>query len=168
MTPSRRGIFAALLAASAVKRAVADDDIAVPGKRSMLLRNDRPEDIEPIEGMPVKSTITAPEDQSKLTVGSAATVRGFAWAGEEAIEHVEVSPDGGRLWRSAQLSEPKLHFAWRLWQVDWRPAAPGYYTILSRATDSAGRVQPVVTPWNPSGYLWNAIDRIGVTVEKKS
>jgi hypothetical protein len=23
-----------------------------------------------------------------------------------------------------------------------------------------------VPPWNPSGYLWNGIDRVGVTVEK--
>lgn len=118
--------------------------------------------------MPVKSSITAPVDQSKLALGAAATVRGFAWAGEQAIERVEVSTDGGSTWRSAKLSEPKLRFAWRLWQLDWKPAEPGYYTILSRATDSAGRAQPVVTPWNPSGYLWNAIDRVGVTVEKKS
>lgn len=125
-------------------------------------------DLEPITGMPVKSTITAPEDQSKLALGAAATARGFAWAGEQAIERVEVSTDGGSTWRSAKLSEPKLRFAWRLWQLDWKPAEPGYYTILSRATDSAGRVQPVVAPWNPSGYLWNAIDRVGVIVEKKS
>ena len=46
------------------------------------------------------------------------------------------------------------------------PPEPGYYTILSRATDSAGRVQPFVPAWNPSGYLWNGIDRVGVTVEK--
>ena len=36
---------------------------------------------------------------------------------------------------------------------------------MSRATDSAGRVQPIVAPWNPSGYLFNAIDRAGVIVE---
>jgi DMSO/TMAO reductase YedYZ molybdopterin-dependent catalytic subunit len=125
-------------------------------------------DLEPIEGMPVKSTITAPEDQSKLALGTPATARGFAWAGEQAIERVEVSTDGGSTWQSARLSEPKLRFAWRLWQLEWKPTEPGYYTILSRATDSAGRVQPVVAPWNPSGYLWNAIDRVGVTVEKKS
>ncbi len=31
-----------------------------------------------------------------------------------------------------------------------------------------GRVQPFVPAWNPSGYLWNGIDRIGVTVEAKA
>lgn len=124
----------------------------------------RPAELEVIEGMPVKSSITAPEDQAKIPAGPA-TIRGIAWAGEHAIERVEVSTDGGSLWRDARLSQPKLDFAWRLWQIDWRPESPGYYNILSRATDTAGRVQPFVPAWNPSGYLWNGVDRIGVTVE---
>ena len=124
----------------------------------------KPAELEVIEGMPVKSSITAPEDGAKIAPGPVA-IRGFAWAGEQAIERVEVSTDGGSRWRDAELSSPKLPFAWRLWKLEWRPPAPGYYTILSRATDSAGRVQPFVAAWNPSGYLWNAVDRVGVTVE---
>jgi hypothetical protein len=96
----------------------------------------------------------------------AVTIRGFAWAGEESIDRVDVSTDGGSKWHAAELTGPKLPFAWRLWKLEWRPTEPGYYTILSRATDSAGRVQPIVSAWNPSGYLWNAIDRVGVLVEK--
>jgi sulfite oxidase len=125
----------------------------------------KPAELEVIEGMPVKSSITAPEDQSKLPLGSVA-IRGFAWAGEQAIDRVEVSTDGGSRWQAAELTGQKLPFAWRLWKLDWKPAEPGYYTILSRATDTAGRVQPIVSAWNPSGYLWNAIDRVGVLVEK--
>jgi DMSO/TMAO reductase YedYZ molybdopterin-dependent catalytic subunit len=125
----------------------------------------KPAELEVIEGMPVKSCITSPEDQSKLPPGPV-TIRGFAWAGEHAIDRVEVSTDGGSRWRDAQLSSPKLPFTWRLFHLEWRPADRGYYTILSRATDSAGRVQPIVSAWNPSGYLWNAIDRIGVTLEE--
>jgi len=124
----------------------------------------KPAELEVIEGMPVKSSLVSPEDQAKVPLG-AITIRGFAWAGEEAIERVEVSTDGGSHWHDAQLSTQKLHYAWRLFHLDWKPTAPGYYTIMSRATDSAGRVQPIVSPWNPSGYLWNAIDRVGITVE---
>lgn len=124
----------------------------------------KPAELEVIEGMPVKSTITAPEDQSKLPMGSIA-IRGFAWAGEHAIERVDVSTDGGSRWQTAELTGAKLPFAWRLWRLDWKPSTPGYYTILSRATDTAGRVQPIVSAWNPSGYLWNAIDRVGVLME---
>jgi Mo-co oxidoreductase dimerisation domain len=124
----------------------------------------RPAELEMIEGMPVKSTITAPEDQARVAPG-AVTVRGFAWAGEQAIERVDVSTDGGSRWQAAELTGPKVPFAWRLFKLEWKAAEPGYYTVLSRATDTAGRVQPVVAAWNPSGYLWNAIDRIGVLVE---
>jgi DMSO/TMAO reductase YedYZ molybdopterin-dependent catalytic subunit len=125
----------------------------------------KPAELEVIQGMPVKSSITAPEDQSKAALGPV-VIRGFAWAGENAIERVEVSTDGGSRWREAELSNPKLPYAWRLFHLDWKPEDPGYYTIMSRATDSAGRVQPIAASWNPSGYLWNSIDRVGVMVER--
>jgi len=127
----------------------------------------RPAEQEAIEGMLVKSCITAPEEQAKVALGPV-EIRGLAWAGENAIERVEVSTDGGSRWREAQLSSQKLPFAWRLWSLEWRPGDPGYYTLMSRATDTAGRVQPIVSPWNPSGYLWNAIDRVGIVVEKSA
>ena len=121
-------------------------------------------DLEVIEGMPVKSYITGPADGDKIPLAQT-MLRGMAWAGEESIAKVDVSTDGGSTWRAAQLSSQNLPFAWRLWTAEWTPSEAGYYTILSRATDSGGRVQPVVAPWNPSGYLFNAIDRIGLIVE---
>lgn len=127
----------------------------------------RPAELEVIEGMPVKSSIMGPEDGTKFALGTI-PVNGIAWAGEQAIERVDISFDGGSRWQPATLSPRKLPFAWRLWHIDWKPDGPGYYTILSRATDTAGRVQPFVPAWNPSGYLWNGIDRIGVTVEGKA
>jgi DMSO/TMAO reductase YedYZ molybdopterin-dependent catalytic subunit len=126
-----------------------------------------PAELEVIEGMPVKSTITTPEEEEKLPM-KAMTIRGFAWAGEEKIARVDVSVDGGSRWMAAELSPQNLPFAWRLWKVNWTPPKTGYYTILSRATDSAGRVQPFVAQWNPSGYLYNAVDKVGITVEKSA
>jgi sulfite oxidase len=123
-----------------------------------------PADLEVIEAMPVKSYITGHADGDKIPL-STTTLRGIAWAGEERITKVEVSTDSGVSWSEAQLSAKALPFTWRLWTIDWKPAAPGYYTILSRATDSARRVQPIIPVWNPSGYLFNAVDRIGVIVE---
>ena len=93
-------------------------------------------------------------------------LRGIAWAGEQRISSVAVSTDGGSRWTEAKLSPQSLPFAWRLWSLVWQPQQSGYYTILSKATDSAGRVQPVTATWNPSGYLYSAIDKIGVTVEQ--
>ncbi|HEY7305840.1 MAG TPA: sulfite oxidase [Bryobacteraceae bacterium] len=124
----------------------------------------KPSELEVIEGMPVKSYITSLTDDQRIPL-KATTVRGIAWAGEERITKVEVSTDGGSTWEPAKLSRQDLPFAWRLWNIDWTPPRPGYFTILSRATDSVGRTQPVVATWNPSGYLYNAVDRIGVTVE---
>jgi DMSO/TMAO reductase YedYZ molybdopterin-dependent catalytic subunit len=123
-----------------------------------------PVDLEVIEGMPVKSYITGPTDGDRVSLAGA-TLRGMAWAGEERIAKVEVSTDGGSTWLHAQLSSKNLPFTWRLWTLEWKPPKPGYYTVLSRATDSAGRVQPFVAAWNPSGYLFNAVDRIGLIVE---
>ena len=121
-------------------------------------------DLEVIEGMPVKSYITGHSDGDKVPFAPV-TLRGIAWAGEERITKVEVSTDSGVTWTEARLSPQDLPFTWRLWTVEWKPSQPGYYTVLSRATDSAGRVQPLVATWNPSGYLFNAVDRIGLMVE---
>ena len=121
-------------------------------------------DLDVIEGMPVKSFITGHLDGAKIPM-AATTLRGMAWAGENRITKVDVSTDGGSTWSEAQLTSKNLPFTWRLWTLPWWPSKPGYYTVLSRATDSAGRVQPVVAPWNPSGYLFNAIDRVGLIVE---
>ena len=126
-----------------------------------------PAELEVIEGMPVKSSITTPTDQQRIPLAPF-TIRGFAWAGEERIVRVDVSTDGGSRWAAADLSPQDLRFAWRLWTYRWTPQQPGYYTVMSRSSDSAGRVQPIVAAWNPSGYLWNSIDRAGVIVEKSA
>src|SRR5664279_5219937 len=46
MQANRRQVFAALLAAAAARQVKAADGIAIPGKRPMILHNDRPEDLE--------------------------------------------------------------------------------------------------------------------------
>ncbi len=123
-----------------------------------------PAELEVIEGMPVKSYITSISDDEKIPL-KATVLRGIAWAGEERITRVDISTDGGSKWQPASLSRQDLPFAWRLWKLDWTPPHPGYFTVMSRATDSAGRIKPVVALWNPSGYLYNAIDRVGIIVE---
>jgi sulfite oxidase len=122
-----------------------------------------PAELEVIEGMRVKSAITVPSEDDKVPMGPV-TLSGYAWAGEQKIMRVEVSTDGGSRWKDAELTPQNLNYAWRLWKLRWTPSKPGYHTILSRATDSAGNVQPFVADWNPSGYLYNAIDHVGITV----
>ncbi len=127
----------------------------------------KPADLEVIEGMPVQSFIMSHADGARSPMG---TVRlsGVASAGEERVMRVDVSTDGGRDWKAAELSPQNLPFAWRLWSFNWTPPDSGFFTVMSRATDSAGRVQPIVPTWNPSGYLFSAIDQVGILVESAS
>jgi hypothetical protein len=32
--------------------------------------------------------------------------------------------------------------AWKFWSIDWHDAMPGEHTLVSRATDARGKVQP--------------------------
>jgi len=124
----------------------------------------KPEDTHSVTGLAVKSLIAGPIDGAKLKPGSQ-VVRGVAWAGEADITRVEVSTDGGASWNLAQLGKDQAKYAWRLWSYPWKPARSGDYTILSRATDSQGRVQPDAAVWNPSGYFYDACDQVKVYVQ---
>jgi sulfite oxidase len=106
-------------------------------------------DMAPITSLAVKSLITR----------AAGPVAGFAWAGQDEIARVEISTDAGRTWKEAKLGPEKAPFAWRAFQYHGSPAGSGA-KILSRATDSRGRMQPASPAWNPMGYLNNAIDSV--------
>ncbi|HXF97586.1 MAG TPA: sulfite oxidase [Gaiellaceae bacterium] len=94
-------------------------------------------------------------------------VEGRAWSGEEEVEGVEVSTDGGASWEEAELDSPALgRWAWRSWRFRWE-AAPGEYELCCRARDAAGNIQPLAPPWNVGGYGNNAVQRVRVTVTRK-
>jgi DMSO/TMAO reductase YedYZ molybdopterin-dependent catalytic subunit len=123
-----------------------------------------PDETHAVTGLTVKSIIATPGEGAQ--VGKRlVNVRGAAWAGEADVVKVDVSIDGGTTWKPAVLGKEHARYAWRLWSYAWKPERAGNITIMSRATDSQGRVQPDVAVWNPSGYLYNAIDRVNVHVE---
>jgi DMSO/TMAO reductase YedYZ molybdopterin-dependent catalytic subunit len=102
--------------------------------------------------MDVKSWVTSP-----LTDGKAGmvTISGVAFGGMNAAASVEVSVDGGKSWEKAELVGPDLgKFAWRQFALT-KDLPAGSYTIASRATDSAGKVQPEDVEVNGSGYSHN-------------
>ena len=88
---------------------------------------------------------------------------GRAWSGLAPVAKVEVSTDGGRGWRPAELEPQPSPWAWAGWSFAWE-AAPGSYELCSRATDAAGNTQPLAAPWNTGGYANNAVQRVKVTV----
>ena len=68
-------------------------------------------------------------------------ITGLAWSGHGKIATVEVSTDGAKGWKPAQLNYPVQPKAQVRFQVDWdwdgKPTK-----IVSRATDEKGNVQP--------------------------
>ncbi len=116
-----------------------------------------------IESMPVKSLITFPRSGIEHARGGPLGIRGHAWAGDLEVSEVRVSIDFGATWQKAALERPANRFAWQHWNAELRFPEAGYYEIWAKATDSAGRSQPMVLPgWNPKGYLNNACHRIAV------
>jgi DMSO/TMAO reductase YedYZ molybdopterin-dependent catalytic subunit len=123
-----------------------------------------PDETHPVTGLGVKSIIASPASDAKLR-SRQVSIHGAAWAGEDEIAKVEVSTDSGASWNPAVLGTDRAKYAWRLWSYVWKPAKSGEYVIMSRATDGQGRVQPEKAAWNPSGYLYNAIDQVKVHVQ---
>jgi DMSO/TMAO reductase YedYZ molybdopterin-dependent catalytic subunit len=131
-----------------------------PGKPGEAIK---PEDTHPLTALSVKSVIAGPSDGSTVKAGKL-SIHGAAWAGEADIAKVEISTDAGATWTPAKLGHDQAHYAWRLWTYEWKGAKSGDYSILSRATDTQGRTQPATPVWNPSGYLYNAIDEVKIHV----
>ena len=127
------------------------------------------EKMQPVTSLHVKSVIAAPIDGTQVLAGRPLMIQGVAWSGDAGpVTSVEVSVDGGRSWKPAVLHpEQRTQFGWRQWSFNWTPSQEAYYTILARAHDAAGNTQPLDEEWNPAGYSWNVVPRVGVDVVKE-
>jgi DMSO/TMAO reductase YedYZ molybdopterin-dependent catalytic subunit len=129
----------------------------------------------------VKSIIGFPGEGATVEPGPGGEIEvlGVAWAGDDEVERVEVSMDGGETWNDAEFFGPSPGpAAWRQFRYVW-DAEPGDYAIYSRATDELGRTQPATIsdpddglteiandqyPWNQGGYCATAYEPHGVQV----
>ena len=114
--------------------------------------------------LPVNSAILRPADGDELASGKL-LVEGYSVVGGgRTIGRVDVSADGGRTWRKAELDR-NGPWAWALWKAEVE-LAPGPAEIVVRAWDSAAQTQPerLETVWNSKGYMNNAWHRISVSV----
>ena len=120
--------------------------------------NPPPSELVPVTLMNVKSLIARPAPGAKLAPDDCREAVGVAWTGSGTIAKVEIRIDDAP-WRPAALEGPDRPGAWRVWKLPLQ-LKPGRHTILARAADSTGAVQPESTPWNKSGYHWNGIERV--------
>lgn len=109
-----------------------------------------------IARQPVKSAFELAWD-ARLPLGEHLVLRGRSWSGRGRIVRAEVSFDGGWSWRDADHRGEHLVAAWLPWHVTWVPEHPGRHVLMARATDSSGVTQPLVTPWHPAGYHFDAV-----------
>jgi DMSO/TMAO reductase YedYZ molybdopterin-dependent catalytic subunit len=106
--------------------------------------------------MKLKSEIARPRVYETLAPNQVYTVSGAAWAGETEVTEVAVSTDGGQTWAEAEFLDLAQRHAWRRWKFDWlTPRKPGQYTLLARAKDANGSVQPDKHDQNYGSYVIN-------------
>jgi hypothetical protein len=125
-------------------------------------RADDPAQTYSLQSVECKSLIMTPLDGAQAAAGPL-MIAGYAWAGEGVVTGVDVSTDGGQTWAPASLVGNEARYAWRRWERPWT-AAGGSHTIMARATDSLGRVQPATRPRDPLGYRWNVVHAVRVSV----
>jgi len=75
--------------------------------------------------------------------GSKYKVTGVILNDGTPIKSVEVKVDEGE-WQPATLdpSTSKEKYSWKLFNYTWNGATPGEHTLVSRVTDTTGKVQP--------------------------
>jgi DMSO/TMAO reductase YedYZ molybdopterin-dependent catalytic subunit len=101
--------------------------------------------------MSVKSWINRPTAAERLDAGRL-LIHGVAFGGMQPLRRVEISSDGGQVWREASLVGPDLgKYAWRHFTAIVTVPA-GTHILASRATDVNGNTQPAERLENEAGY----------------
>jgi DMSO/TMAO reductase YedYZ molybdopterin-dependent catalytic subunit len=112
----------------------------------------------PINRMVPRSFVTNPAPNSTLKATAPITLRGIAFGGDCGVAQVDVSMDGGRKWRQAQLGKDESKYGFRRWETRLILPSPGDYRFRVRCTNSKGEPQPDVPNWNPAGFMRNVIE----------
>jgi DMSO/TMAO reductase YedYZ molybdopterin-dependent catalytic subunit len=126
----------------------------VPGQKDVKM--------VPINRMVPRSFFTNVQDGAVLKVGQTTVVRGIAFGGDAAVAKVFFSADSGGHWQEAQLGANHGKYSFRQWQVPLRLSTPGSHTLMIKASNTAGSVQPDHANWNGGGYMRNVIESVSV------
>ena len=118
----------------------------------------------PITEMVVSSLITNLRDGQRFEPGQPIEVRGVAWDGGYGIAVVDISEDGGRSWRPAELGPDLGRYAWRPWHYTIGSPQTGKYIVMAKASNRVGASQTFELIFNPAGYHNNVVQRVAIQV----
>ncbi len=98
---------------------------------------------------------------AKVTrTGEQYRIYGAAWGAP--IDKVEVSIDSGAWQRATIETTESAEFAWKIWHLNWENPSKGEHTVVSRAIDTLGNIQPAAdsphiigkrTYWESNGQI---------------
>ena len=94
----------------------------------------------PVRELDVHAVIVAPADGATLPRGRHA-ITGWAWS-TWPVRAVEVSVDGGAVWRPAHVAPRGADHQWQAFTCPWDADIAGHYEVRVRATDEHARTQP--------------------------
>ena len=117
----------------------------------------------PIYEFMLNSAICSPVADTAIK-GTSIVVKGFALTNGStgrSIKRIDVSADGRKTWTAAKITSPIRDYCWVLWSADVAVTAITA-SLLVRATDTSGEVQPEKSPWNFKGYQFNGWHKVPV------
>lgn len=109
---------------------------------------------KPVWMVEPESLIISPIADATLA-GNPCEIWGWAWSNCD-VQSVEVSINGGQVWQKAML-EPRRQYGWQKFRFEWSPSGHGPFKLCARATDIAGKIQPM-------DGARNAVHAVTVTV----
>lgn len=134
---------------------------AFPGVR---FKTQETPETTPITEMLVNSLITSHVPGARLKHGAKVELAGKAWDGGAGIAAVEISTDGRRSWRAAELGRSLGRFAWREFHYRLDTSKPGALVVAVRARSRDGATQPEKLTANPGGYHDNIVQTVTLEV----
>lgn len=95
--------------------------------------------------------------------GNTHRVYGFVLNDGTPLQSVEVRIDDGA-WQQATVDPRSSRYSWKLFHYDWHGASAGEHTLVSRATDVNGHVQPTVDEVPEQVSYWEEFAQFPRTV----
>ena len=118
----------------------------------------------PITKFKIRSFLTSLTDGAQVKAGRETLLRGIAFDSGAGLTEVQVSPDGGSTWRPATLGKDLGRYSFREWTLPWNPTNTGPAEIRCRAFNRIGETQPLVSLWNPAGYMRNGVETTKIII----